>query len=141
MWPQTFEERLQEWHALRSSLGSTLDHDNLLAINRWWFRAPIINQTLHVTAIETWPDPWSLLSQSGYCDLARSLGMIYTVAITYPTQRDRLVLYHTNQGNLVVVDRGAYILNWYPTSIDDVCLDEFDLILQVPCSKMYKLLD
>lgn len=140
MWPQIFEERLQEWHDLRCSLDSTLNHNDLLSINRWWFRAPIIKSTLQINAIDTWPDPWSLLSQDAYCDLGRSLGMIYTVAMISPPALDRLVLTNTQQGNLLVVDRGAYIMNWYPTAIDDIHLGEFDLLCEVPCSKLRKLI-
>lgn len=66
-----------------------------------------------------WPDPWQLLSKPALCDLARSVGMLYTVIMIFD---DRLPtrLIQTKDNNLVLVDTEKYILNWSPDMIVNI---------------------
>jgi len=68
---------------------------------------------LHWDDQDTWPDPWELLSDNLYCDVARGLGILYTISLLeHPDLTDaELVL--TDEGhNLVLVNKRKYILNW-----------------------------
>jgi hypothetical protein len=60
-----------------------------------------------------WPDPWQLLSDNIYCDVARGLGILYT--ITLLDRQDlisaELVLTEDSR-NLVLVNEEKYTLNW-----------------------------
>jgi hypothetical protein len=98
IWPNTFEERLPAWHALRHD-AQHQDLDTALAnINDWWWRAPMVNHTLIRQDPDSWPGPWDLLAQNSFCDLARALGMLYTVMML-------------QRGD------GKYIMNWSPGTI------------------------
>ena len=113
MWPRTFQLRLDAWANLRSQI-QTLDSKSALSqINQWWFQVPWRPYHLHWDDQQTWPDPWEILSDNIYCDIARGLGMLYTISLLdHPDLTDaELVL--TDEGhNLVLVCQRKYILNW-----------------------------
>ena len=118
MWPSTFSARLESWNLLRDrcqniSLESALD-----AINEWWFLAPWRPYYLHWDDQPTWPDPWQLLSDDVYCDLARGLGILYTVSLLDRADMADAELVLTETGdNLVQVAKEKYILNWSRESV------------------------
>ena len=85
----------------------------LLQINDWWYRAPVTARTVIWEDHQRWPDPWTLLSQDRICDLARALGMLYTVMMPHHSTHN-ISLVQTDHDNLVLVDQGKYILNWAP---------------------------
>ena len=118
MWPVTFDSRLQAWVELRSCCQS-LDLENALtAINRWWFNTPWQPYYLHWDDQADWPDPWQLLSDNVYCDLARSLGILYTISLLERADMADAELVLADDGsNLVLVAKEKYILNWNQDSI------------------------
>lgn len=113
MWPKTFEARLQSWTRLRDQCQTLPVKSALEQINSWWFRSPWRPYYLHWDDALSWPDPWQLLSDDIYCEVARGLGILYTVTLL-----DRadlapadLILSETGH-NLVLVGKSKYILNW-----------------------------
>lgn len=131
MWSEYFEDRLVQWHQLRHSGAALSEHDKLLSINDWWWRAPQVNHHLHWSDRDTWPDPWNLLAQDRWCDLARALGIAYTVIMMDRGIGARLRLVETNLANLVLVDSGKYILNWCPGQILNIASDELVVKRQI----------
>jgi hypothetical protein len=112
MWPVKFEQRLIAWNQLRTS-SKNLPIDQALAnINSWWNDTPWRAYHLHWDDRLTWPDPWELLSDNIYCDIARGLGILYTIAMLDRDDLEDVTFAATDQGNLVLVDSGKYILNW-----------------------------
>jgi len=68
---------------------------------------------LHWDDQETWPDPWELLSDNLYCDVARGLGILYTISLLDHADLTDAELVLTAEGhNLVLVNKRKYILNW-----------------------------
>ena len=117
MWPLTFEERLQDWRDLRDQC-LLVDYEIALhLINDWWWRAPIVNHYLHWDDDESWPDPWDLLADNHFCDLAKSLGIVYTILMLNHDETHSLELVQTPDSNLVQVNKGKYILNWAPREL------------------------
>jgi hypothetical protein len=118
MWPVTFDNRLQAWVELRSRC-QLLDLENsLTAINQWWFNTPWQPYYLHWDDQADWPDPWQLLSDNVYCDLARSLGILYTISLLERADMADAELVLADDGtNLVLVAKEKYILNWNKDSI------------------------
>lgn len=113
----TFEERLQQWNRLRETC-STLPLDAcLLSINQWWFQTPWCPYHLHWDDIKDWPDPWQLLSDNIYCDVARGLGIMYTITMLDRADLQDSKLVEEDQRNLVLVNNRKYILNY---SHDDI---------------------
>ena len=118
MWPATFDNRLEAWVELRSRC-QFLDLENALtAINQWWFDTPWQPYYLHWDDQADWPDPWQLLSDNVYCDLARSLGILYTISLLERADMaDAELVLADNDSNLVLVAKEKYILNWNKDSI------------------------
>ena len=112
MWPLTFEQRLHAWGVLRESVQHASLDQALAEINAWWFRTPWRAYHLHWDDQPKWPDPWELLSDNIYCDLARGLGILYTITVLDRDDLQDAVLVDSDQGNLVLVEDGKYILNW-----------------------------
>jgi hypothetical protein len=114
MWPVKFEQRLIAWNQLRTT-SKNLPIDQALAnINNWWNNTPWRAYHLHWDDCTTWPDPWELLSDNIYCDIARGLGILYTIAMLDRDDLEDVIFAATDQGNLVLIDSGKYILNWGP---------------------------
>jgi hypothetical protein len=88
------------------------------AINAWWFSAPWQPYYLHWDDQATWPDPWQLLSDNVYCDLARALGILYTITLLDRADMASAELILTEDGdNLVQIAKEKYILNWKPDTV------------------------
>lgn len=113
MWPTTFAERLDSWNLLRSQCQNIPIESALTTVNQWWFNAPWRAYHLHWDDRQEWPDPWELLSDNIYCDLARGLGILYTITLLDRADIDDATLVLTKNGyNLVLVAKEKYILNW-----------------------------
>jgi hypothetical protein len=113
MWHANTDQRLVAWYRLRESIQSLSVTDTLAEINCWWFNAPWQPYYLHWDDLETWPDPWQLLSDNVYCEVARGLGILYTITLLNRADLDSASLVLTESGhNLVLVEKTKYILNW-----------------------------
>jgi hypothetical protein len=112
MWCSTFEQRLAAWNSLRDRVRDQSKLDALSEINIWWQQTPWRAYHLHWDDRQDWPDPWQLLSDNIYCDLARGLGILYTITVLDRDDMQDAELVETEQGNLVQLDGGKYILNW-----------------------------
>lgn len=118
MWPVSFDQRLNVWYTLRKHVQTLPADVALREINAWWFHAPWQPYYLHWDDIKTWPDPWQLLSDNVYCELARGLGILYTISLLDRADLDSASLVLTKSGhNLVLVEQAKYILNWDPGTV------------------------
>jgi hypothetical protein len=118
MWSSTFSSRLESWNLLRNQTQTLSLESALEEINRWWFQTPWRPYYLHWDDQPTWPDPWQLLSDDVYCDLARGLGILYTISLLDRADMADATLVLTETGdNLVQVAKVKYILNWSPNSV------------------------
>ena len=54
---------------------------------------------------------------NGYCDLAKALGIVYTLLLLDRQLYTDLEIISTGQDNLVQIDSGKYILNWAPGEV------------------------
>ena len=118
MWPLTFAGRLESWYSLRQQCHALSVESILPAINSWWFSTPWQPYYLHWDDLATWPDPWQLLNDNVYCDLARALGILYTISMLDRADMVDAELVLTEDGsNLVLVAKEKYILNWNPDNV------------------------
>ena len=117
-WPATFETRLDSWNQLRTQVADQPVESALETINSWWFQSPWTAYHLHWDDQITWPDPWQLLSDNMYCEVARGLGILYTITCLDRGDMDSAELVLTNDDrNLVLLDKSKYILNWDRTVV------------------------
>jgi hypothetical protein len=113
MWPVNFAARLESWNQLRDRAQTLPIEQALESINTWWFDVPWRPYYLHWDDQLNWPDPWQLLSDNHYCDLARALGILYTITLLDRADLGDATLILTESGdNLVQVAKSKYILNW-----------------------------
>lgn len=118
MWQKTFQLRLDAWANLRQQIQTQTAEQALTQINAWWFQSPWRAYHLHWDDQETWPDPWELLSDNLYCDVARGLGILYTISLLdHPALTDAELVFTEDGNNLVLVGKRKYILNWDPETI------------------------
>jgi hypothetical protein len=118
MWPNTFGQRLASWNLLRDRCQHLSTKSALEDINHWWFSAPWQPYYLHWDDQATWPDPWQLLSDNVYCEVARGLGILYTITLLERADLAPARLVLTQLGsNLVLVGKTKYILNWAADTI------------------------
>lgn len=118
IWPVTFAARLESWNLLRDRCQNLPIESALDEINRWWFQTPWRPYYLHWDDQSVWPDPWQLLSDDIYCDLARGLGILYTISmLDRADMADATLVLIEDDGNLVQVAKEKYILNWKPEDI------------------------
>lgn len=130
MWPNSFGARLDSWNLLRNRCRDLPTESALIEINSWWFRAPWRPYYLHWDDAETWPDPWQLLSDDVYCEVARGLGILYTITLLEREDMVPAELVLTQHGhNLVLVGKTKYILNWSPDTVVNTNL-EFEILRQ-----------
>jgi len=124
MWPQNFSRRLESWNLLRGQCQNLSVESALTEINSWWFRAPWRPYYLHWDEQVTWPDPWQLLSDDIYCDVARGLGILYTITLLERPDLTPADLILTETGhNLVLIEKTKYILNWASDTVVNTNLE------------------
>jgi hypothetical protein len=118
MWHQNFNARLESWNQLRNQCQHLPVQQALEHINAWWFQAPWQPYYLHWDDQKTWPDPWQLLSDNIFCEVARGLGILYTVTLLDRADMQPTTLVLTESGhNLVLATKTKYILNWESNTI------------------------
>ncbi len=122
MWPNSFAQRLQSWANLRHQCANLAIEPCLEEINSWWARSPWTPYYLHWDDQTNWPDPWQLLSDNFYCDVARGLGIMYTISMLERSDIVDSVLVDDGNHTLVLVHGEKYILNWDTASIVNINL-------------------
>jgi hypothetical protein len=66
---------------------------------------------LHWDDRPKWPNPWQLLDDNIFCDVACGLGIMYTLVLLNRKDCEDSRLLEANGDNLVVVGKEKYILN------------------------------
>jgi len=135
-----YESRLKSWYDLRKSLENNDIETICLAIDKWWQYAPLLNHHLHPDDIDSWPGPWELLVENNYCQIARGLGMVYTLQLVGIKEVDFSLAIDDNNEEcaLVMVDNAKYILNYYPNTVISNSLQDFKLGNPVNMDKINK---
>ena len=124
MWPKNFADRLEAWAELRIQAQELSLEEALQLVNSWWHQSPWQPYYLHWDDQPKWPDPWQLLNDNVYCDLARGLGILYTVSMLNHKDLTSYELVLTEDGrNLVLINKVKYTLNW-----DDIVLVNTPLV-------------
>ena len=124
-----YETRLQSWHDLKEESKAAELQECCIKIDDWWQQAPLLNHYLHVHDIFNWPDPWDLLVENTYCEIARALGMCYTLYMI-GIKDFEIAEASDSSGNdviLVLVDHAKYVLNYWPDTVVNNCLQDFTI--------------
>lgn len=133
MWNHRPSDRLHEWKGFRERIGTLEISQAIAEVNHLWCYAPYVSYYLDPNLVDEWPDPWTLLHENYYCDLAKSLGMLYTLYLSQhykKTISDICLKVYKNPlnhdvFNTVWVDEGKYILNLeFNTVVNKTQVDE-----------------
>jgi len=116
MWQPRFDDRLLEWRELRNKSAQLSLEDALVTVDQWWQRAPLTNHYLHLDEYEKWPLPWDLLADDVYCDLAKCLGIVYTLILIKHEDIESIRILQLEDFYAVEVN-SSYILNYIPNEI------------------------
>jgi len=116
MWQPRFDDRLLEWRELRNKSAQLSLEDALVTVDQWWQRAPLTNHYLHLDEYEKWPLPWDLLADDIYDDLAKCLGIVYTLMLIKHEDIQSIRILQLEDFYAVEVN-SSYILNYIPNEI------------------------
>jgi hypothetical protein len=75
-------QRLAIWKKFRFEINSLPVESAVCEVNEFWSKCPFIPFYLDPNDSKSWPNPWELIQENYYCDLAKSLGIIYTLHLT-----------------------------------------------------------
>ena len=128
-------ERLIKWKEFRQYL--ELSSDPLLEVAQFWSKAPFINSFIDSTTPTNWPDPWHLVLDNRYDDLAIALGMLYTIKLTQRFMNSQFEIHMSmsakekSQKFFLIIDK-KHVLNYEYASVIDFCQvsDTSDIIWQ-----------
>ena len=111
------EDRMKSWREFRASIESLPFEQALIQTAEFWAGAPFVPYNLDPDNSSNWPNPWTLIYENSYCDIAKCLGIVYTIQLTshskdidiefrqYEDHKSRYVY------NLAWFNQGKYILN------------------------------
>jgi hypothetical protein len=109
--------RLGQWKKFREDL-SLLPLDQVVhRANDFWQKCPFTPFYLDPDNPKDWPDPWQLLTENYYCDLAKCLGIVYTLHLTahkdllFPEIRTYLDPNTRYDYHIAYLCHGKYVLN------------------------------
>lgn len=117
MWTLKPAERLNAWRDFRVGISQQSFDEALKNTVHLWSYAPFVNYYLNPDKPEEWPDPWTILHENYYCDVAKALGMLYTIQFSTHGQnleQELRIYYHEIERvyyNLVWINQGKYVLN------------------------------
>ena len=118
MWKLKADDRLDHWKRFRQQIGAMPIDQALTACVDFWQKAPFTPFYLDHNNTTEWPDPWQLVYENWYCDLAKALGILYTVSLLdRADMADAELVLAEDGSNLVLVAKEKYILNWNRDSI------------------------
>jgi len=129
------EDRLRSWREFRTSIESLPLEMALAAIAEFWAQAPFVPYNLDSNNITEWPDPWTLVYENVYCDIAKCLGIVYTISLTHHRMdvdielRQYTDLKTGYEYNLAWINQGKYILNMIDGEVLNT--EQFDKTLQL----------
>ena len=132
IWTLKPDERLREWMMFRNQLGQVTLEQACDQTTQLWSYAPFVSHYLDASrdiSLIPWPDPWVLLHENYYCDIAKSLGMLYTLYLSSHRPRDIALVMSQDPDskqiyNLVQIEQGKYILNFEFNTVVNSTLTE-----------------
>lgn len=123
MWKLQPDDRLDHWKNFRRRIGTLSVEQALIECESFWQKAPFAPFYLDYHDTTNWPDPWQLIYENWYCDLAKALGIVYTLHLCEHGEAMELEIkvfqdpISRGQYNLVYIDKGKYVLNFVPGEV------------------------
>lgn len=100
----------------------------------------MVNRAVQWHEYPDWPGPWDLLTNNGYCELAKALGIMYTIMMIEQPLYTSLELVQVENDNLVLIDHGKYILNSAPGEILNIDSTSLSILRSVDSNSLINFL-
>lgn len=136
MWKLETIQRIGHWRTFRKSLDELSLPQAIDAVAEYWQSCPTMPFYLEPTLPDSWPDPWQLISENYYCDLAKALGMLYTLCLTKhgPGLNAQICVYYDPETkytyHLAIFDSGKYVINLVDGAAVNIESIKKDLVLK-----------
>ena len=110
-------ERISRWKSFRQQLNQLTMPDAILETLYFWQSCPFIPFYLAADDPATWPDPWELITENYYCDLAKTLGIVYTLHLSShgPELNPEIRVYYDPKSHytyhVAYLAHGKYVIN------------------------------
>ena len=121
-WNLRVNDRLTQWKDFRHQLDRLPLESAVVELNNMWSTAPFVNYNLDPSDPKSWPAPWELLAENYWCDVAKSLGIAYTIYFSsHKSTPVEIRVYYDYKDKtkhcVAWLDNGKYILNYWPYEI------------------------
>ena len=121
MFNESGYDRLVAWKQFRDSLeNSSRAFEDVAEL---WANAPFVEPYLNPFNHTEWPDPWKLILDGKFDDLAIALGMCYTLKLTERFKNQQVEI-HTSmspeESRYVVVVNNCDVLNLFYREVTNV---------------------
>jgi hypothetical protein len=111
-------DKLKAWKDFRDTL--EVSQNPFADVAEFWAKAPFVNRYLDPYRSNTWPDPWKLILDNQFDDLAIALGMCYTLQLTSRFKDSKYEIHMSmspsETRHILVIDDSA-VLNWEYRSV------------------------
>lgn len=137
-----YEARLRNWYDLRQKLQNADIKTICVEVDKFWQSAPLVNHHLHPYDIDNWPGPWDLIAENTYCEVARGLGMIYTLLLLGVSDIDFCLATDDNSEDVVIVlvDNAKYVMNYWPDMVLNIKSTDFTIKQKLDTEKIKKII-
>jgi hypothetical protein len=106
-------DRLSEWKKFRDKIETS--QSPFVDVAEFWATAPFVSRYLDPSIPQSWPDPWKLIIDGKFDNLAIALGMLYTLQLTDRFKDSNFKICEFNDNNekryFLMVDNNS-ILNY-----------------------------
>ncbi len=113
--------KLKAWKEFRQALETS--ETPLQDVATLWSRAPFVNPFLDPNNPSKWPDPWKLILDGKFDELAIALGICYTLTLT-ERFKDQKIEIHTSmfsgESRYIVVVNNCDVLNLFCREVTNV---------------------
>lgn len=125
MWKLKADDRVVHWRDFRKTIGALPLEKSLEEAAKFWHTCPFVPYYLDPDRPENWPDPWTLIYDNTFCDLAKALGIIYTMSLTDHKNLDPEIRIYDDKKtglryNLACFCKGKYILNLIDSEVVNI---------------------
>lgn len=114
-------DRIKVWRDFRDSLETA--ENPLRDVAEFWSKAPFVSKYLDPYHPEVWPDPWHLVVENRYDNLAIALGMCYTLQLTERFKASGFEIHMSispKDNSYVLLVDNCSLLNLEPRAVKDV---------------------
>lgn len=126
MWKLTASERVAHWKDFRKTLDHLSVENAIQSVADFWQGCPFVPFYLEPDSPEDWPTPWELIAENYYCDLAKALGMLYTIYFSAHGHElePELAIYYDPETefmyNLPILAKGKYVVNLFDSKVVNI---------------------